>query len=88
MTKFINCVIVVEYLKENVRMKNLLIVLATICAVIVALALKVLLVLAITYALVWVLGLFGISTFLGFPLFQTLFVVLLIISLFSNNSDK
>lgn len=43
-------------------MKNLLIVLSTICAVVLLLALKVLLVLAITYALVWVLWLFGIST--------------------------
>lgn len=69
-------------------MKNLLIVLSAICAIVLVLAIKVLLVLAITYALVWFFGLFGISTFMGFPLFQTLFVVLLIISLFSNNSDK
>jgi hypothetical protein len=69
-------------------MKNLLIVLSAICAIVLVLTLKVLLVLAITYVLVWVLGLFGISTFLGFPLFQTLFVVLLIISLFSGSSDK
>lgn len=69
-------------------MKNLLIVLSAICAIVLVLALKVLLVLAITYALVWVLGLFGISTFMGFPLFQTLFVVLLVISLFSGSSDK
>lgn len=69
-------------------MKNLLIVLSAICAIVLVLALKVLLVLAITYALVWVLGLLGIYTFLGFPLFQTIFVILLIISLFSNSSDK
>lgn len=62
-------------------MKNLLIVLSAICAIVLVLALKVLLVLAITYALVWVLGLFGISTFLGFPLFQTLFVILMLCSI-------
>lgn len=69
-------------------MKNLLIVLSAICAIVLVLAIKVLLVLAITYALVWFFGLFGISTFMGFPLFQTLFVILFIISLFSKSSDK
>ena len=69
-------------------MKNLLIVLSAICAIILLLALNVLFILGITYALVWFFGLFGISTFLGFPLFQTLFVVLLIVSLFSRSSDK
>lgn len=81
LTKFINCGIVIGYLKENIEMKNLLIVLSAICAIVLVLALKVLLVLAITYALVWVLGLFGISTFLGFPLFQTLFVILMLCSI-------
>lgn len=37
-------------------MKNLLIVLSAICTIVLVLALKVLLVLAITYALVWVFG--------------------------------
>lgn len=69
-------------------MKNLLIVLAAICAIGLLLALDVLIILGITFALVWFFGLFGISTFLGFPLFQTLFVVLLIVSLFSGSSDK
>ena len=71
-------------------MKNLLIVLSVICAVVLLLALNVLLVLAITYALVWVLGLFGISTFLGFPLFQTLFVILMLCSIIgiSSKSEK
>lgn len=71
-------------------MKNLLIVLSAICAIVLVLALNVLLVLAITYALVWVLGLFGISTFLGFPLFQTLFVILMLCSIIgiSSKSEK
>lgn len=71
-------------------MKNLLIVLSAICAVVLVLVLKVLLVLAITYALVWFFGLFGISTFLGFPLFQTLFVILMLCSIIgiSSKSEK
>lgn len=69
-------------------MKNLLIVLAAICAIVLLLALDVLIILGITFALVWFFGLFGISTFMGFPLFQTLFVILFIISLFSGSSDK
>lgn len=62
-------------------MKNLLIVLAAICAIVLLLALDVLIILGITYALVWFFGLFRISTFLGFPLFQTLFVILVICSI-------
>ena len=62
-------------------MKNLLIVLAAIGAIVLLLALDVLIILGITYALVWFFGLFGISTFLGFPLFQTLFVILVICSI-------
>lgn len=62
-------------------MKNLLIVLSAICAIVLLLALDVLIILGITYALVWFFGLFGISTFLGFPLFQTLFVILVICSI-------
>lgn len=62
-------------------MKNILIVLAAICAIVLLLALDVLIILGITYALVWFFGLFGISTFLGFPLFQTLFVILVICSI-------
>lgn len=88
LTKFINCGIVIGYLKENNEMKNLLIVLSAICAIVLVLALKVLLVLAITYALVWVLGLFGISTFLGFPLFQTLFVILMLCSIIGIRSKS
>lgn len=70
--------------------KNLLIVLSAICAIVLVLAIKVLLVLAITYALVWLFGLFGISTFLGFPLFQTLFVILMLCSIIgiSSKSEK
>ena len=78
----------IGYLKENNEMKNLLIVLSAICAIVLVLALKVLLVLAITYALVWVLGLFGISTFLGFPLFQTLFVILMLCSIIGIRSKS
>lgn len=69
-------------------MKNLLIVLSTICAAIILLVLKVLLIVAITYALVWFFGLFGISEFMGFPLFQTLFVILVMGSIFDRSSDK
>ena len=71
-------------------MKNLLIVLSAICAIVLVLAIKVLLVLAITYALVWLFGLFGISTFMGFPLFQTLFVILMLCSIIgiSSKSEK
>ena len=68
-------------LRRTRNMKNLLIVLAAICAIVLLLALDVLIILGITFALVWFFGLFGISTFLGFPLFQTLFVILVICSI-------
>lgn len=71
-------------------MKNLLIVLSAVCAIVLVLALNVLFILGITYALVWFFGLFGISTFLGFPLFQTLFVILMLCSIIgiSSKSEK
>ena len=71
-------------------MKNLLIVLSAICAIVLVLALNVLFILGITYAFVWFFGLFGISTFLGFPLFQTLFVILMLCSIIdiSSKSEK
>lgn len=73
--------------KENSVMKNILIVLAAICAIVLLLALDVLIVLGVTYALVWFFGLFGISTFLGFPLFQTLFVILMVCSIIGIGSN-
>lgn len=71
-------------------MKNLLIVLSAICAIVLVLALNVLFILGITYAFVWFFGLFVISTFLGFPLFQTLFVILILCSIIgiSSKSEK
>lgn len=74
--------------KENNTMKNVLIVLAAICAIVLLLALDVLIILGVTYALVWLFGLFGISTFLGFPLFQTLFVILMVCSIIGIGSKS
>ena len=69
-------------------MKAILIILAAICAIIVSIALRVLVCIATTFVLTWILGLFGISTFLGFPLFQTILVISLVCSLFTGKNSN